>query len=625
MQRRRYGRELLFGTAAGVGLALLCYVAPGTAGLVAELEYRTIDWRFHLRGPRPAGKDIVIVAIDQEALSAVGRWPWPRQTVAKLLDAIQAAGPRLVALDILFAEPAPGDDALGDTVARLGNVFVPVFISSHPPPEWFFQLPQVRRWQRAVAAAVAGGRGGILEVAGLDVPVRGLAKRAAGVGVADLVGSADGVYREIPLVVRCRDVIVPSLPVTIAAAGAGWSVSVAPGRHAAVGPHTFPIDVYGLTLVDFAGPSGTFQWVSAAHVLARRKEATEQLAGRIVLIGATAPGLFDLRPCPFDPQFRGVEALANAVENLLTGRVLSETNEIAELVVAVALSVVAAIQIALMPIGWGWAFALAAVAGYWLLALRGFVYAGVVLPLVTPAISSIAATVVGLIVQLSAAERQRQRTVEMFRRFVPPQIADCLVDEDLEAAERGQRRVITVMFADIRNSTTYARRLDPEAFVDALNGFFQEGHSIVWEHGGTLDKFIGDAILAFFNAPQEQPDHAARAVRAALKLVQVVKLHRDMWEFYGLPDLSIGVGIATGEAVVGCVGSRERMQYTAMGPTVHMAARLEELAKSLGVAVLVSEETYRAVANSVEARDLGVHQLRGFDEPVHVYEVLSIK
>ncbi len=621
-------REMWFALAAGIVAIAVCYFMPGASALVAEVEYRTVDWRFRIRGPRPSGRDVVIVGIDEDSLAVYGRWPWPRRVVARLLEQVEKARPRVVAFDVLFAEPStPTDDAaLEQAIARYGNAVLALFVSSTDVPEWFFELPQIRAWQRVAAGQSAGD--GVYRAAGLDVPMRRFARAAAALGAAEVVGSADGVYREAPLMIRCGAHLVPSLPLAVTCAARGIqpaAVQFVPGRMLRLGGAEFPVDVYGLTPIDFAGPTGTFPYVSARAVLAGEKQALDALRGKIVLIGATAYGLFDLRPSPYDPQFRGVEALANVVDNLLTGRTLRPTPGPRALLVCLLLAIAVAAQIGLLRAEWGWLTTLVLVGGYAELAIKAFSGRGIVLPVAGPVIVAAATMMAGLVARLGTVERQRRRAVTVFSRFVPPEIARELVDEDADAAHRGERRVVTVMFADIRHSTAYAQRLTPEELVEALNKFFEEGHAVVWRHGGTLDKFIGDAILAFFNAPQEQEDHVLRAVRAALELVNVIKLHADTWEFHGLPGLSVGVGIATGEAVVGFVGSQQRMQYTVIGPTVHLAARLEELAKRLGADVIISEAAYREVADQIEARDRGEHLLHGFEEPVRVYEVLSIK
>lgn len=274
--RRRIlsGREMGFAIVAGAVAALGCYLMPGLSSLVAQVEYRTVDWRFHIRGVRRPGSDIVIVGIDEDSLAEIGRWPWPRSKVAALLEAIEAARPKLVAFDVLFGEPSPPaeDSALEKTLKRYDNVLLPVFVSTSSPPEWFFGLPQVRKWQRIAVAGARQGQGvGIFHVRGLDVPLRRFAVAAADLGAAEIVGSADGIYREVPLLMEYEGHFVPSLPLAIGCATSGTlssSVEIVPGQAVIFNGRRFYMDPYGLTPIDFAGPSGTFPTVSARAVLA---------------------------------------------------------------------------------------------------------------------------------------------------------------------------------------------------------------------------------------------------------------------------------------------------------------------------------------------------------------------
>ncbi len=622
--------EFWVALAAGCAIAAVCYFVPSVTLLVAEAEYRAVDWRFHIRGPRPPAPGIAIVAIDDQSLSAVGRWPWPRMTMARLINAIEEAGARVVVVDVLFAEPgeAEGDRHLVEVMLRHRNVYMPLFISSSRPPPWLYGLPCIARWQRVRLLGPPAVRQMLYDIPGLSVPLRQFAEAAAGLGIVDLVGSGDGIYRDMALIGQIDDQLIPSMPLLLGAECRGvppQQIAVAPGQHLVVGGHQLSLDAFGLTPVNYAGPTGTYPHVSAASILNGDAAALGQLSQKIVLIGATAGGLYDLRPTPFDAQFRGVEALANATGNVLTGTSLIFPREVKAVALAVLITLGVAAQVGLLPGLWGAISAAILVITYWLLSILAFSGANVVLPLVPGTAAGAAALLTGLAARFSTAERERHKAVQVFGRFVPPEIARELLDTDVEAAQRGQRRIVTVLFGDIRNSSAYAQRLAPEDFVEALNKFFAEAHAAVWRHGGTLDKFLGDGLLAFFNAPREQADHALRAVRAAVDLVDIVRRQPEAWQFLGLENLRISVGITTGDAVVGYVGSGRRMQYTVIGATVNLAARLQELARDLDADILISEDTYAQIAQVVEVKDLGFHVVRGFEKSVHVYEVLSLR
>ena len=627
MRLPRASREFWLAAGLAVLTAILGQVLPSLTVLVADAEARALDWRFFLRGPRPPHPAVVLVVVDDASLARLGRWPWPRARLAKLIEHIEEAGAEVVALDILLAEPsAPEDDAqLEEMLRKYKNVFMPAFVTGGPA-QGIPDLPSIQVWQRVFPAQNAGKTETMFySPKGLILPMRAFAQRCAGIGVVSLVGSTDGVYRETALVCKVGGLLVPALPLAVATHALNSSptaVRVVPGKHVDLAGRRLPLDINGLSLVNFAGPSGTYPHVPAADVLAGEREALAALAGKIVFVGVTAAGLHDVRPSPFDPAFGGTEALANVTANILRGDFLLPLAEHHHLSLAVLLVLATAAQIAFLPGSWGWLLALAALVAYWVFGAAAFLQHGLVMPLVLPTASGGTALVAGLAARLRSEERRHERAVAIFSRFVPPRVAHRLVSSDLEAAERGERRETTALFIDIEGSTGYALRLAPEDFVDALNIFFAECHAVVWRHDGTLDKFIGDGLLAFFNAPMLQEDHALRAVKTALDIAAMVERNGRLWEYHGLSNLRVRAGICTGEVVVGYVGSKERMQYTVIGPAVHLAARLQELAKDLGVTILVSESTYQQVGAAVEARDLGEHVVRGFEAPVRVYEVL---
>lgn len=611
-------------------VALAGQAVPNLALLVAGGEMRTLDWRFALRGPRPPDQDIALVAIDDRSLARLGRWPWSRAQIAELIEHIEAAGAKAVVLDILLAEPSAAEDdaRLEETLERYDNVFMPAFVAG-TTPSGLEHLPSIRHWQSLITApGVQKAVRLLYSPPGLVLPLEGFSRRCADIGLVSLVGSTDGVYRETALVCLVDGLVVPSLPLAVATyvrGGSPKAVRVVPGRYIELGHSRLPLDINGLSLINFAGPSQTYPHLSAFEVLAGDQEALERLTGKIVVVGVTAVGLHDVRPSPYDAAFTGSEALATVTSNALRADFLRPLAEYHHVAIAVVLGISVGVVSAVLPAGWGWVSGILLIGAYWAMSVAAFCRVGLVMPVVLPTGAAGAAFTASLTMRLRAEERQRQRAVAVFSRFVPPRVARRLVASDLEAAERGERRETTALFIDIEGSTGYALRLGPEDLVDALNAFFAECHSAVWRYDGTLDKFIGDGLLAFFNAPVLQEDHALRAVKTALDIAGMVERNQHLWEYHGLPHLRVRAGICTGEVVVGYVGSKDRMQYTIIGPAVHLAARLQELAKDLSVTILISESTYLKVAAEVEARDLGEHFVRGFDVPVRVYEVLEAR
>jgi adenylate cyclase len=354
------------------------------------------------------------------------------------------------------------------------------------------------------------------------------------------------------------------------------------------------------------------------------RAAAGRVREKIVLVAVSAPGLYDLRASPFSAVYNGVETQANIIGNVLQDRFLRQAPGALVALVMLLCALVMHLGLSrLRPVP-AVVYAAAVLLGYnwlclWLFAARRYV-----LDMVAPDLVLVGAAAGLLALRLFSEQSERERVRATLAKFVPPEIVDRAIESEPEALLRGQRRVVTVMFVDLRDYTAASGRMPPEGAVELLNRFFLLAHEVIWEFGGTLDKYIGDCLMAFFNAPAEQEDHALRAVATAAEMQSYVKANRAEWEFLGMPDLAAGVGISTGQAVVGYVGTGDRMQYTAIGPDVNLAARLEPLNKQLGTEILISQSTYDAVAGSVEVRPHGPVTIHGFPEPMTVYEVLRV-
>ena len=381
-------------------------------------------------------------------------------------------------------------------------------------------------------------------------------------------------------------------------------------------------------LVDFAGGAETYPYVPVRDVLRMDEgdveDAREQFEDKVVFVAVTAPGLYDLRASPFDSVYYGVETQANALANILQDRFLRHApGEVCIILVIVLAAAVYAVMVYLRP-RWAVPSVIGLMLTYNWIALRLFT-GGLVIELVAPNLVLVAATVAGLALRLVGEESESERVWEALSRFVPAAVIGRVVTEDPQSLLRGQRREVSVMFADIRSFTAKSESLSPEQSVDLLNRFFFLVHETIFEHEGTLDKYMGDGLMAFWNSPVDQPNHALLAVQTAVHMQRRLRYNQAEWEFFGMPELEAGIGISTGEAVVGYVGTGERMQYTAIGAYVNLAARLETLTKELGCPILISASTYEQVADAVEARSLGPVEVRGFSAPVEIYEVLDLK
>jgi len=610
--------------------------------LLDRIELRTMDWRFAQRGPHEPDPHIVIVHVDEGSIAEIGRWPWPRARFADIIRSLASSGAKCIVFDIFFADPdtSPGgaesDRELVRATAEAGIVYHAAFghAADTQGDERSAGDLAAQSWSdaRVLEATGVNAVAGIFELGDATPPLPGLVRAAAGVGFVNVVDSGDGVYRHTFPVVLHEGRLYPSLSLAAGAAMLGvepGEVVVRPGRAVDLGGRRrIPIDRMGRTLIDFAGGAGTYRYLSVRDLLAivesEPDAAREQLEDKIVFIAVSAPGLYDLRAGPFDTVYNGVETQANALANILEGRFLRQAP--GESCVIIVIVVGIAMLLALSRLRPTWAIALAAgvlLAFNWLcVALFG---RGLVVDMVAPDLVMIGSVIAALALRLLGAESEHERVRGALSRFVPAAVMDRVVEEDSDALLRGRRRVVTVMFADIRNFTIKSEQMPPEQTVELLNRFFYLVHETIWEFEGTLDKYLGDGLMAFWNSPADQPDHALLAVQTAVHMQRRIEHNQAEWEFHGMPELAAGIGISTGEVVVGYVGTGERMQYTAIGAHVNLAARLEAMTKEVGARTLISQSTYEQVAHAIEARPLGPVEVRGFSEPVEVYEVLELK
>ncbi len=595
-------------------LAVAVWLLAATSigiGLAPRLENPFLDWNLKYLAERlPPDPDIVLLDIDEPTLEAMapvyGRYPWSRAVYGALLEGLAHQSPRAVLFDILFVDPHKEhaqDDLYFIKVARqLPNVyFSMVRLQASADPQGIalkevkglLPTPQAKPEARAA----------------LLLPLPGLADSGR-MGAINVFTDADGVIRRYP-VYHDLD---------------GWRLASLPARVARDLGVAVP-EESEQTLV-WHGPARSYTTVSLHVVLTdfERSKPTRppgEFRNKIVIIGTTAPGLHDIKLTPMGADFPGPEVLATAIDNLKNGERL-------HVLPAWALLVATALTLALL----AYAFARGASparVGAWLLVATlalaaggwaALMYARAVLP-VTGVI------VFGWLFFLPAAVRsfwlerqQRQRVTQLFSRFLDPRVVTGLVEKgETDSTLTGQKREITVLFSDIRGFTTLSEQKTPQEIVNILNRYFSLQVEVIFRHGGTLDKYIGDAIMAFWGAPTDQPDHARRALAAACEMEQTLLKFREELGADG-KHFDVGIGLNSGEAVVGFIGSPEhRQDYTVIGDTVNTASRIEGATKGRA-RILVSEATRHAVGDSVRFKDHGLAKLKGKGDEVHLYEPL---
>lgn len=655
---------LLAAAVATVGL-LLFLLAPA---FLQTLEARLYDLHFALRGPRPPSVPVVVVAIDERSLATLGRWPWPRTLLARLVDRLTVAGARVIAVDVLLSEPevsgelrvarqmserlaragvagspaalplraeleallqdADSDARLEAALRASGRVLLPVAFEilpdavalGRPPPEpsdpaLKSALIAFRHHEERGAFPPPAARGATL-------PIPRLLMAARDLGHVTMLPDADGSTRWEALVFEYRGRYYPSLGLQAARLALGVEMPdfrLDFGRAIELGDRSVPLGARNRLLVDYAGPPGTIPHLSAVDVLEGRV-AAETIRDRVVFVGATAEGTYDLRVTPVSPVFPGVEKHANVAANLLEGRILRLADWAGLLeAAAVALGPFAVVWILrrLRPlIGLGVTLGLV---GLLLLAAHGAFRLGVWVPVLHP-ILTLATSLVAITAFLYVTEERRRLGIKRaFQRFVSPDVVERIAEDPGALQFGGEVRPVTVMFSDIRDFTGYTERTPPQEVVQSLREHFTRMVRQIQDNRGTLDKFVGDAIMAIFGAPLAYPDHAERACRAALAMLTELDALQAERTAEGREPFRIGIGINTGDMVVGNLGSDQIFTYTAVGDGVNLAARLESSTKEFGVPIVISEATYLAVRHAFDGRYLGEVRVKGKASAVKIY------
>ncbi len=634
--------------------------------LLEALDKRAADTMFHWRGAEPHGDRVVIVDIDERSLRQVGQWPWPRDRVAKLLANIGAGGPAAVGLDMVFAEPdrtspenwlprlsqrhpeAFADDRLarllrdeefnhdlilGDTLAQLPSVLGYVFDlreeGASDPGLVPFHAARIRLSPAELGFAdlsLIGGRRAILNVAEIS---QGLSE-----GFFNVFPDVDGTVRRVPLLMLLEGLPYPSLALELARIGSEGStltIHAEPNahgaRHALLGValegRFIPTDERGQLNVNFRGPPYTFPYLSAAEVLEGHHRET--LRNKIVLVGTSAAGLLDLRPTPFGEVFPGVEIHANAVDNLLAGDPL-----VYDIYTEIGLTHATVIGGGLLltfllvhsgPLAGGLA-ALGLIAGsvaanYHLFFLDNRVV-GLVYPLATLVLLFMVVTLANY-----AFEGRRKRFLsKAFGQYVPPELVREMVDKSDDLALGGETREMTVLFSDVRGFTGIAEGLEATELTRLMNEMLTPLTHIIHRHRGTIDKYMGDAIMAFWGAPLYDREHARHAVQAALEMAAAVPGIQKKFQARGWPAIRMGVGINSGPMNVGNMGSEFRMAYTVLGDAVNLGSRLEGLTKHYGVEIVISQYTRQQVPDYA-CRELDLVRVKGKDRATAIFEPLG--
>lgn len=649
-----------------VMLALLLH-ASGVyeIGALRRLDDVLYDVRLRITAPRMLDERIVIVDIDERSLAEVGRWPWGRDRLAALTNELfERQRIATLGFDLVFGEPdrssgldalrqlarrqPNGDTVLADTVRELApvldndrlfadalrgrNVVLGCYLTSDRRGFRHGVLPAPVLDREALAAQPLAlsrwdGYGGNLPL---------IAQAAASAGCFNAIVDPDGSVRTLPLLAEfdgqayealslavVRQYLRSPAPVPVFAGSTAAGTSV-PGALTALrlsgdgfGPDGLrvPVDRHALAWVPFRGPGGpsggSYPYVSAADLLAMRLPEGA-LQGKVVLVGSTAPGLMDLRSTPLGEAYPGVEVHANLISGMLDGqlRIRPDFARGYEVSLVLVLGVMLALVLPRLGAGRAVVFCGSLVAGVVALDAAWFREAHAVMPLAGPLVLVLLAFTLDMVHGYTVESRNRRRLAKLFGTYVPSELVSEMVNDGGAYDMRAETREMTVMFCDMRGFTQLAENLPPTEVQALLNDVFNRLTRVIRERRGTIDKYIGDAIMAFWGAPLADPAHAAHAVDAALALVNEVARINQERSLLGSPPIFVSIGLSTGSMCVGDMGSDLRRSYTVIGDAVNLGARIEGLTRYYGVDVLASDAT-REHAGAFEWQALDRVRVKG--------------
>jgi len=669
--RTRLIRLLVRVAISGLSLALFALHIAGKPRLeiIDRIENYLYDVRIRMTMPGTVDERIVIIDIDEASQAELGQWPWPRNTLATLVDRLfDDYGVRVLGLDALFAEAEETsaervvdelsasaiaeDPAVADELARLRKSldsnyrFAESFIARDVVTGFVFK-DSIRANEPETTGVLPRAiiRGDA--IAGVTVPfidARGFAGNLPDLQENAITGGffdsplidADGVFRRAPLVQRFRGDLYPSLALAVARIALGtpdvglvFAVQKN-GRRSGLelealllGDRRIPVNEQVAVYIPFRGPQESFRFISAKDVLSGSAPA-ELLEGKIALLGASAAGLLDLRSTPVGQRYIGVEAHANLIAGLLDGSIRQQPawSDGLEFVLLLLVAVLTAVLLPrLSPLA-----ALALLIGTLGATMIGNIWMWNSLGLIIPVASVLSYTLIVSMLQITygffVEQRNKRHLSQIFGQYIPPALVEEIDASGEEISLEGETREMSVLFSDVRSFTTISEGLDATELTRLMNEFLTPFTGVIQKHRGTIDKYMGDAVMAFWGAPLADEDHARHALLSAFDMILAVQQLDAPFRDKNWPAIRVGVGIASGEMNVGNMGSEFRIAYTVMGDTVNLGSRLEGLTKQYGVDIIVNERTRDLVPDFV-FRELDIVRVKGKTEPAAIFEPLG--
>jgi adenylate cyclase len=603
---------LLIGTTALILLLQVIGVFTNITTPLERMEYAARDLLMRMRGPEKPATDIVIVAIDDLSFNYTGyQWPWPRSYLGEIVDQINAGGAKVVGVDIILFAPdrePSNDDVFAAALAEsnLSASVVQITDNSVDGVKYFSFSQPISQYRVAFD----------------------------GLGVTGVNQDEDAIVRRIQAFATYQDQVYYNWAFEIAGLYLGIEPKITPVTPTQAilefNGQTIPLPRGNQMLVNFAGPAKTYTTYPAASVALGDilEQNPDAFRDKIVLIGATTITLHDVYPTPFSSQtpMPGVEIVANAINTIITGTYIRESPPWMAFLIVIAAALIAALISSSKHPTRTVVLMVSIMAAYSIAAAVIFFRERYVLPLIAPLFMLFLGVVLPTLEQAVSQELEKRRVHTLFSRFISPEMVDQMMStQDLNSLNK--RSDVTIIFSDIRGFTNMSEKLTPEEVVAVLNPYLEAMTQVIYEHGGTVDKYEGDAIIAFFGEPVPYKDHAVRALRASLDMRKALEKLRKQWEKEGRSNhqIEMGVGVNSGEVFVGLLGSAQRINYTVIGDNANLASRLQDLTKTYAWPVLISESTWQQVKDEFDAELADAVVVKGKTQPVNVYKVIGRK
>ena len=656
--------QKIAGMLVSISIFVVIFILFTQTLILTGLEWNAIDFRFFLRDPsekpeklgsvkigkvnQKARNDIIIIGIDESTVREFSdngiQWPFPWKIHAKLTDNLSAGNPLAILFDIMFLDHKPGETELAKALQDSNNSFV-----DYPFEATEIDYPYADHDERVmlfdnVKFPLDPKDDYIQRVQDVTPPTPAIIKASKGIGFANIFPERDGIDRTMPLIMKYKGSYYPNIDLIVAMHYYGIGVDdveIKIGKYIKLKnlpkekmyrPNNkreimIPINEFGAMDVNFIGSSGSYSHYSySMFAQDSTMKGNNSFKDKILLIAAySVTGVAtDEKKSPYGPIF-GIENHAHALNTILNQDFLFKLSDFQNIIIMLFIALLIGFAVPRMSIGISLITTVAFIIVYSFTSYMLFNSFNIITAFSTPIIQT-AVTYSMLVTYRVVSEQQEKKYIrQTFSKFVSKSVVDELLQDPSKVKLGGDKKILTVLFSDIRGFTTISERLTPEGLVEHLNIYLQAMTDLIIKYDGTLDKYIGDAVMAFWGAPIEMENHALNACKSAIEMMRALRHLNKTWDQENKPTLEIGIGINSGDMIVGNMGSNARMDYTLMGDNVNLGSRLEGTTKFYRTGIIISESTYQYVKDDVIARELDLIRVKGKILPVKIYELMAIK